>query len=255
MIALKAPREIGYMRQAGQIVAQTLSAVSAAAQPGVRLSELDKIAADLITRSGATSSFLGYHPSWAPSPYPGVVCLSVNDVIVHGVPSGRRLQAGDLLSIDCAVSVSGYHADAAITIGVGEIDAASRRLADTACGALNAAIAQAVAGNRLGDVSHAVEAVSREAGYGIPIGYGGHGIGRAMHEEPHVPNTGTPGRGLVLREGLVLAIEPMLIAGGHDENRRAQDGWSVHTSDGSRAAHWEHTLAITSNGPRVLTSI
>lgn len=255
MIALKAPREIGYMRAAGEIVADTLRAVAAAAEPGVRLSDLDKLAAERIARAGATSSFLGYQPSWAPSPYPGVLCLSVNDVIVHGIPDGRRLQPGDLLSIDCAVSVSGYHADAAITVGVGAIDTASQRLTDTACAALKAAIEVMVAGKRLGDVAHAVEVVSREAGYGIPIGYGGHGIGRAMHEDPHVPNTGLAGHGLALREGLVLAIEPMVLAGGHDENRRAKDGWSVLTSDGSRAAHWEHSVAITSNGPLVLTSI
>jgi methionyl aminopeptidase len=253
MIERKAPSEIAHMRAAGRIVAETLTAVSAAARPGVRLLELDALAAELIEKRGARSSFLGYHPTWAPVPYPGVLCLSVNDTIVHGIPDARRLQSGDLLSIDFAVSVDGYHADAAITVGVGKLDPRSQRLAATAEEALAAGIAALIVGAHLGDVSYAIERVIRSAGLGTPTGYGGHGIGRAMHEEPHVPNTGRPGTGLTLREGLVLAIEPMVIAGGSDTNRVAQNGWAVLTADGSLAAHAEHTIAITADGPVVLT--
>jgi methionyl aminopeptidase len=241
------------MRAAGRIVAHTLAAVAAAAQPGVRLIDLDALAATLIAQLGAKPSFLGYHPVWAPMPYPGVVCLSVNAAIVHGIPNPRRLRAGDLLSIDCGVSVDGYHADAAITVGVGGLDAAGTQLADSAVAALAAGIAAAQPGAQLGDVSHAIEVATRGAGYGIPRGWGGHGIGRAMHEEPHVPNTGKPGTGLTLRPGLVLAIEPMLIAGGGDDSRLTSDGWTVTTADGSRAAHAEHTVLVSADGPLVLT--
>jgi methionyl aminopeptidase len=242
------------MRAAGRIVAETLAAVAGAAQAGVRLSELDALAAELIAKHGAKSSFLGYHPRWAPVPYPGVLCLSVNDTIVHGIPDARRVRSGDLLSIDFAVSVGGYHADAAITVGIGTLDATSQRLVVTADAALAAGIAAVQVGAHLGDVSHAIECVIRAAGFGTPLGYGGHGIGRAMHEEPHLPNTGRPGTGLTLREGLVLAIEPMVIASGSDANRTADNGWAVLTTDGCRAAHAEHTVAVTANGPVVLTT-
>jgi methionyl aminopeptidase len=255
VIALKSASELGHIHQAGQIVARTLAAVAAAVQPGVRLSDLQALAAELIARCGATPSFLGYQPTWAPRPYPGVICLSVNEAIVHGIPDRRRLQSGDLLSIDLAVMVHGYHADAAISVGVGEIDTPSRRMLGTAAQALEAGIAAAQPGAHLGDVSHAIETVSRGAGFGIPRYYGGHGVGRAMHEDPSVPNTGLPGRGLPLRPGLVLALEPMLIAGGGDETRTLRDGWTVVTSDGSRAVHVEHTIAITTDGPRVLTQL
>jgi len=253
MIELKARSEVAHMRDAGRIVAQILADVAEAAQAGVRLAELDALAAEIITSRGARSSFQGYHPSWAPYPYPGVVCLSVNEAIVHGIPDQRRLKTGDLLSIDCGVAVDGYHADAAVTVGIGEIDPRSQRLADTARAALTAGLAAAQPGAHLGDVSYAIEQLIRGAGYGIPRGYGGHGIGRAMHEEPHVSNTGQPARGLTLRQGLVLAIEPMVIAGGGDDCHPTQDGWTVVTGDGSRAAHAEHTVAITADGPVVLT--
>jgi methionyl aminopeptidase len=254
MIARKAPVEVAHMRAAGRIVAETLAAVADAAQPGTRLTELDALAAKLIAQHGAKSSFLGYHPTWAPVPYPAVLCLSVNDTIVHGIPDTRRLQPGDLLSIDFAVSVNGYHADAAISVGVGKLDAASQRLVATAREALAAGIAAVAVGARLGDVSHAIERVIRGAGFGTPGGYGGHGIGRAMHEDPHVPNTGRPGSGLTLRDGLVLAIEPMVIASGSDAHRTADNGWAVLTADGTRAAHAEHTVALTAEGPVVLTT-
>jgi methionyl aminopeptidase len=254
MVILKSETEIAAIREAGRIVANTLAEVAAAAQVGVRLVELDRLAAQLIATAGATPSFLGYHPSWAPVPYPAVLCLSVNDAIVHAIPDRRALVDGDLLSIDLAVYVDGYHADAAITVAIGDIDDNGHRLIDTTSRALAAGIAAARIGGRIGDISHAIESVAREAGYGLPSGLGGHGVGTDMHEDPGVPNTGRPHRGMPLREGLVIAIEPMLIEGGKDRARSRPDGWTVATADGSRAAHAEHTIAITAAGPVVLTT-
>lgn len=254
MVVLKSAAEIATMREAGRIVARTLAAVAEAAKPGARLDELDALASDLLAAWGAESSFLHYHPAWAPMPYPSVVCLSVNDAIVHGIPDSRVLNEGDVLSIDFGAAIRGYHGDAAITIGIGDIDDAAKRLIATTEAALVAGIRAAVPGARLGDISHAVQTVARTAGYGLPAGFGGHGIGTSMHEDPHLPNTGRPDRGLVLREGLVLAIEPMLLEGGHDGRHTLDDGWTVVTSDGSRAAHAEHTVAITTDGPVVLTT-
>jgi methionyl aminopeptidase len=254
MVVLRSAAEIATMREAGRIVAATLAAVAEAAKAGVGLADLDTMAADLIAGAGARPSFLGYHPSWAPTPYPGVLCLSVNHAIVHGIPDHRTLKDGDLLSIDCGAYIDGYHADAALTVGVGAIDAEGVRLMETTDRALAAGIAAARPGAKLGDISHAVESVARAGRYGLPPGLGGHGIGTAMHEDPHVPNTGRAGRGLPLREGLVLAIEPMLIEGGRDSGRTLDDGWTIVTTDGSRAAHAEHTIAITGEGPVVLTA-
>jgi methionyl aminopeptidase len=242
------------MREAGRVVARTLDAVAAAVRPGVRLTELDALAAELISAAGATPSFRGYHPRWAPAPFPAVLCLSVNDAIVHGIPDERILRPGDLLKIDCGAIYEGLHGDAAVTVAVGEIDAAAQRLAEVTERALAAGIAAARPGGFLGDISHAIETVGRSSGYGIPDGLGGHGIGSAMHEEPSVPNTGRAGRGLSLRVGLTLAIEPMLTEGGLDFHRTRPDGWTVVTSDGSRAAHFEHTIAVTSDGPVILTT-
>ncbi len=254
MVILRTAAEIAAMRESGRIVARTLSAVSAAARPGVRLEELNLLAADLIAADGAKPSFLGYHPRWAPMPYPAVVCLSVNDHVVHGIPGRHVLADGDLLSVDCGAHLDGYHADAAVTVGVGGIDQRARALKETTDRALAAGIAAARPGNRIGDISHAVETVARAAGYGLPEGMGGHGIGTRMHEDPSVPNTGRPGRGLVLREGLVIAIEPMLIESGSDDSVTAADGWTIRTADGSRAAHAEHTVAVTADGPIVVTT-
>jgi len=253
MVELKSAAEIAVMREAGRVVAQTLAAVADAAAAGVRLSELDDLAAEVIARAGAKPSFLGYQPDWAPAPFPAVLCLSVNDAIVHGIPGMTRLKDGDLLSIDCGASIDGYHGDAALTIAIGQIDDAARRLSDTTRAALAAGIAQATVGARIGDISHAIETVARDAGYGLPGGLGGHGIGSAMHQDPGVPNTGRPGRGLVMREGLVLAIEPMLTEGGGDRCRVDTDGWTLLTTDGKRAAHFEHSVAITRDGPVILT--
>ncbi|ACY99903.1 MULTISPECIES: type I methionyl aminopeptidase [Thermomonospora] len=253
MVSYKSPRELSVMREAGRVVAITLERVAAAAEPGVTPAELDAIAARCIKEHGARPSFLHYRPRFAPTPYPAVLCLSVNEVVVHGIPDGRRLRKGDLLSIDCGAEVGGYHGDAAITISIGPPDAGAARLMEATKRALERGIEAARPGARIGDISHAVEQVGREAGYGILEGCGGHGIGTAMHEEPSVPNTGRPGRGLRLREGLTIAIEPMFHEGGDDHGYTLADGWSIVTSDGSRAAHFEHTVAITADGPVVLT--
>jgi methionyl aminopeptidase len=253
MIELKTAGEVAAMREAGRVVAVTLQAVRAAATTGTSLLELDEIARSAIIGAGAKPSFLDYLPPFAPTPFPGVICTSVNDVIVHGIPSDYRLTNGDLVSIDCGAHVDGWHGDSAISFVVGEASPDDVRLIATAETALQAGIAAATAGNRIGDIAAAVGAVGRRAGYGVPSDFGGHGIGRAMHEPPGVPNTGRPGRGLPLRLGLVVAIEPMLLAGGHDSYWTDADGWALRTTDGSRAAHAEHTVAITADGPQVLT--
>jgi methionyl aminopeptidase len=254
MVTLRSAAEVEALREAGRVVGRTLQRVVEAAKPGVRLSRLDEIAAQSIREQGAKPSFLHYHPGFAPYPFPAVLCLSVNEVVVHGIPDGRVLRDGDVLSVDCGAVLGGYHGDAAVTVAVGGVDDRARRLIDTTRAALDAGIAAAVVGARMGDLAHAVERVGRGAGYGILADHGGHGVGQAMHEDPTVPNSGRPGRGLPLREGLVIAIEPMFLEGGRDGYRLLADGWSVATGDGSRAAHWEHTIAVTAEGPRVLTT-
>ncbi|MGW3727342.1 type I methionyl aminopeptidase [Streptomyces sp. NPDC000851] len=254
MVELKTDTSIDAMHEAGRIVGRALTAVRAAADVGVSLLELDEVAREVLREAGATSPFLGYRPSFAPTPFPAVICASVNDAIVHGIPTRHRLRDGDLVSIDCGAELNGWAGDSAISFVVGTPRAADLRLIDTAERALNAGIEAAVVGNRIGDIAHAIGSVCRAAGYGIPDGFGGHGIGRRMHEDPPVPNEGRPGRGLPLRHGMVLAIEPMLIAGGKDDYHAAPDGWTLRTNDGSRAAHAEHTVAITETGPRILTA-
>jgi methionyl aminopeptidase len=254
MVELKTVTELETMRAAGRVVAAALAAVREQAGPGVSLLELDAVAADVIRSAGATSSFLNYHPHFAPTPFPGVICASVNEVIVHGIPDGSRLRDGDLVSIDCGACLDGFHGDSAISFTIGTASAADAILIKDTEAALDAAIATARVGKRLGDVSHAVGTVGRDAGYGIPQGFGGHGVGRAMHEDPSVPNEGRPGRGLPLMPGLVIAIEPMFMSGGRDRFVTAADGWALRTADGSRAAHAEHTVAITEDGPVVLTA-
>jgi methionyl aminopeptidase len=253
MVEIKNQAALDAMREAGRVVAHALAASRDAAAPGVTLLELDEAAHAVIRKAGASSPFLNYHPSFAPSPFPAVICASVNDAIVHGIPDGYRLRDGDLVSIDCGATLDGWTGDAAISFIVGPPRPADLLLIETAEKALAAGIAAAVAGARIGDISHAVGAVGRGAHYGIPAGFGGHGIGRHMHEDPHVPNEGRPGRGMRLRPGLALAIEPMLMAGGGDEFVVAPDGWALRTADGSRAAHVEHTVAITDGGPQILT--
>lgn len=254
MVHLKTDEAIDEMRAAGRVVAHALAAVREAARVGVSLLELDAVARAVLREARATSPFLGYRPHFAPVPFPGVVCASVNDAIVHGVPDGYRLRDGDLVSIDCGARLRGWVGDAAVSFTVGRARPADLRLIGTAEAALAAGIAAAVPGNRIGDIAHAVGRVCRAAGYGIPEGFGGHGVGRSMHEDPGVPNEGPPGRGMKLRPGMVLAIEPMLIAGGTDDYACDPDGWTLRTTDGSRAAHVEHTVAITAGGPRILTA-
>ncbi|MFI0806867.1 type I methionyl aminopeptidase [Streptomyces echinatus] len=254
MVELKTDTSIDAMHRAGQVVGRALTAVREAAHVGVSLLELDEVARGVLREAGATSPFLGYRPSFAPTPFPAVICASVNDAIVHGIPTAYRLRDGDLVSVDCGAQLDGWAGDAAVSFVVGRARPADLRLIETAERALAAGIAAAVPGNRVGDIAHAVGRVCRTAGYGIPQGYGGHGVGRRMHEDPEVPNEGRPGRGLPLRAGMVLAIEPMLIASGRDTYYEADDGWTLRTTDGSRAAHAEHTVAVTDSGPRILTA-
>ena len=247
MITRKTPEQIALMRRAGKVVAEMHEECIRAAKPGATTADVDAVARDVIERRGARSNFLGYHG------FPAVVCTSPNRVIVHGIPSEAVvLEEGDILSIDCGAIIEGWHADAAVTVPIGEIDAESKRLIEVTRASLEAAIDEVVIGRRLGDVGAAVEAVAVQAGFTVVREYVGHGIGTAMHEEPQVPNYGPPGRGLKLKEGLVLAIEPMVNAGG-PETEVLDDGWTVVTRDGRRSAHFEHTIALTEHGPDVLT--
>lgn len=255
MVEIKTDTSIEAMREAGRIVAQALTAVREAAATGVSLRELDRAARAVLDEAGAGSPFLHYRPQWAPVPFPAVICASVNDAIVHGIPDDYRLHDGDLVSIDCGAIRDGWVGDAAVSFTVGRARPDDVRLIATAEAALEAGIAAAVVGNRIGDIAHAIGRVCRSAGYGIPDGFGGHGVGRHMHEDPGVPNEGRPGRGMPLRHGMVLAIEPMVIASGTDGHYTARDGWTVRTADGSRASHAEHTVAITDDGPRILTAL
>ena len=260
MIELKTSHEIELMRHAGRITAAALDAVRQAAAVGVRLADLDTVAAAVIADAGADALFRGYHPRWAPSPFPGVTCISVNDAVVHGIPGRDILAPGDLVSVDCGARFRGWSGDAAITFVVGRHPDPENTRGDQALiaatqAALDAGIAAARPGNKLGDIAHAIGTVARRSGYGLMESHGGHGIGREMHEAPHVPNEGRPARGLTLRPGLVLALEPMLIAGGTDAYDEDPDGWTLRTADGTRAAHIEHTVAITEHGPDVLTRL
>lgn len=246
-IPRRTAEELRQMRAAGRVVAEMHSAIRAAVRPGVRTADLDLIAREVLERRGATSNFLGYHG------YPAVICASVNDELVHGIPGPRALAEGDLISIDCGAVVNGWHGDAAFSMEVGSTTPSTQRLLAAADDALAAAIRAMVAGGRLGDVGAAVDEVVSAAGYGSPHDYCGHGIGRAMHEEPDVENRGRRGKGPELAPGVVLAIEPMLIGGGRNEVRELDDGWTVVTADGSLAAHTEHTVVVTDNGPEILT--
>jgi methionyl aminopeptidase len=219
-----------------------------------RLAELDEVARCTLAQAGATSPFLGYLPSFAPVPFPAAICTSVNDAALHGIPGRRRLADGDLLSIDAGAVLDGWAADAAVSFTIGRPGGDDARLIAVTGDALAAGIAAAVPGARIGDISAAVGGIGRAAGYGICTDFGGHGVGRAMHEDPHVPNEGKAGRGLRLIPGLVIAIEPWFLAGGRDSYRVGRDGWTIRSADGSRAAHAEHTIAITGEGPRILTA-
>ncbi|HEX4817323.1 MAG TPA: type I methionyl aminopeptidase [Nonomuraea sp.] len=253
MIELKTAGEIDAMREAGRVVAAVHAAVREEAAVGVSLKRLDEVATTVIEEAGAGASFLGYHPSFGATPYPGVICTSVNGVMLHGLPTPYRLRDGDLISVDCGAYVDGWHADGTVSFTVGEPREEDTKLVRVAEETLAAGIAAALPGGRMGDIGHAMSTVGRGAGYGMQNDFGGHGIGRAMHEPPFVPNEAMRGRGLRLRPGLVIAIEPSLMAGGGDEYVMAADGWSVCSADGSRSVHVEHTVAITADGPIVLT--
>jgi len=241
--------DIASLRRAGRVVAEMHQAIRESARPGVTTGELDEIAAAVIRRNGATSNFLGYHG------FPGVICASVNDELIHGIPGPRSLVEGDVLSVDCGAIVEGWHGDAAFTMVVGASSAAADALLTVANRALAAGIGAMRAGNHVGDIGAAIDEVVSAAGYGSPHDYCGHGIGRAMHEAPDVPNRGRRGKGPELVVGSVLAIEPMLIAGGSDDVDELDDGWTVVSADGSITAHVEHTVLVTSSGPEILTRL
>src|SRR3984957_14536966 len=249
-IQIKTPAQIARMYAAGQVVARTLAALADAVRPGVTTAELDSIAEQEIRSAGAVPSFLGYFG------YPASICASTNEQVVHGIPSERqRLRTGDIISIDCGAILDGWHGDAAISVGVGEIEPADQALLDACEASMWAGIAQAVAGRRLGDISTAVgRSVKASGGYGLIREYPGHGIGTEMHMDPPVRNYGPPGQGPRLLTGMALAIEPMITRGGR-EVAELDDGWTVIYVDRSRAAHFEHTVAVTAEGPWVLTAL
>ncbi len=253
MIIRRNAREVAALREAGRVVGLAHVAMQRAAGVGVTPLELDEIARDVLREHGATAAFLDYQPHFASTPFPAAICASVNDVIVHGIPTDAPLRDGDVVSIDFGAVLDGWVGDAAVSFIVGTPTADDHRLVERTREALDAGIAAATPGNRIGDIAHAIGSIARGEGYGIPQGWGGHGVGREMHEDPSVPNEGTPGRGLMLRPGLVIAIEPMFHAGGDDGHRVDDDGWTIRTADGSHAAHWEHTIAVTDDGPQVLT--
>lgn len=247
-IIVKSDREIATMRQAGRIVATILGVLSEQVRPGMRTKELDIIAARELERLGAKPSFKGYRG------FPANLCVSVNDEIVHGIPGERVLDEGDIVSLDIGAIFKGFQGDAAVTVGVGEISSQAEQLMETTEGALKASIAVAYSGARLGDISAAIQNYAESRGYSVVREYTGHGIGREMHEEPQIPNFGPPGVGPVLKKGMTLALEPMVNAGDW-RTRLGNDHWVVVTADGSLSAHFEHTIAITSDGPEVLTII
>jgi len=248
---VKRAAEIDRMRAAGAILVDILEVLKAEIRPGISTGDLDEIAARMIRDAGAISSFKGYGSN---PPFPGVICASVNDEVVHGIPSPRRrLADGDLVSIDIGCIVDGWHADCARTWTVGSVPREVSDLVDATRRGMEAGIAAAMPGNRLGDVGHAIESVAHEHGYGIVRPFVGHGIGRAMHEEPQVPNYGRPGTGMLIEAGMCFAIEPMFNLGG-DEVVVSDDGWTVRTADGALSAHYENTIAVTdAGGPELLT--
>jgi len=253
VIELRTPVEIERMRVAGEFVASVLTATRDASAVGVNLLELDALAHDMIRDRGAESCYIDYHPSFGASPFGKVLCTSVNDAALHGLPHNYRLRDGDLVSLDFAASVDGWVCDSALSIIVGTPRDEDARMIRTVEEALDAAIAASVPGGRMGDVSAAIGTVAKAAGFSVNLDFGGHGVGTTMHGDPHVPNDGRPGRGLPLREGLVFAIEPWLMLG-TDRIYTDKDGWTLRSADGSRAAHVEHTVAVTADGPVVLTA-
>ena len=253
MIELRTPAEIEQMKPAGRFVADVLTRLFAAADVGMNLLELDALAHDLIRERGAESCYIDYHPSFGAMPFGKVLCTSVNDAVLHGLPHDYVLRDGDLLSLDFAASVDGWVSDSAISLVVGTPAQRDLDLIDTASRALDAGIAAARAGSRIGDISAAIAEVARGEGLSINTDFGGHGVGRTMHGDPHVPNDGRAGRGYPLKPGLVIAIEPWFLQT-TDVLYTDRDGWTLRSGDGSRGAHMEHTIAITEDGPLVLTA-
>ncbi|MGL5511782.1 MAG: type I methionyl aminopeptidase [Sporomusa sp.] len=248
MIILKSQRELNYLRDAGQIVAETLSEVKKAVKPDVTTLELDRIAEQYIKSKGAVPAFKGYHG------FPGNICTSVNEEVVHGIPGLKRLETGDNVSIDIGAVINGYCGDAAITVPVGAVDAEVEKLIEVTEQSLYKGIEKAMVGNRLSDISHSIQTYVEKHGFGVVRDFVGHGIGRNLHEDPQIPNYGLPGRGPRLKPGMTLAIEPMINAGTH-EVKTLKDNWTVVTVDGKRSAHFEHTIAITDDGPEILTKL
>jgi methionyl aminopeptidase len=245
----RSPDELAIMRKAGRVVAEMHARIREAVRPGVTTAQLDAVGRDVIERNGARSNFLNYHG------FPAVICTSPNSMIVHGIPSTTCvLEEGDIISIDCGAIIQGYHGDAAFTMGVGTISDEAEKLIRVTEESLLAGIEQMVEGNRISDIGHAIQTVAEGAGFSVVREYVGHAIGTAMHEKPEVPNYGDPGRGPKLRVGNVFAVEPMVNVG-TCETRLLADGWSVVTADGKLSAHWEHTIAITDDGPEVFTKL
>jgi methionyl aminopeptidase len=246
VIIRKSSAEIERIARAGALVAETIAHVGERIEPGITTLELDHIADKYIRANGGVPTSMGYKQ------YPRAICISLNDVVVHGIPDGRVVEEGDLITIDVGVTLGGAIADSAYTFGVGAIDPESQRLLDVCQDALAVGIAEAKLGNRIGDISHAVQEIVENSGFSVVKSLVGHGVGRYYHEDPHVPNFGEPGRGPRLSEGMTIAIEPMITMGGPGV-WLAEDGWTISTDDGSRAAHFEHTVAILPDGPRILT--
>lgn len=253
MIVLKRPDELALMREAGRIVAEVLALMGELIRPGVTTKELDRAAEALIRRRGAIPSFLGYPPNGR-YPFPASICTSINEELVHGIPGPRVLREGDIITVDVGTIYQGYQGDAARTYPVGRISQEAQQLLAVTQAALEAGIAQAVVGNRLGDISAAIQRTVEARGYYITRVYTGHGIGRAMHEEPTVFNFGNPGQGLPLRRGLTIALEPMVLID-TGETRELPDHWTVVSANGKLTAHFEHTIAITDDGPDILTRL
>ena len=252
-ITIKSSRELDLMRQAGKVVAKAKAAVKEAIKPGATSAEMDALAEEVIRSNGAIPSFKGYKPT--PSmPFPATLCFSFNDELVHGIPGNRKMKEGDIVSVDCGAIVEGFHGDSAFTVRVGEITQEAQTLIDVTNESLYEGIEKAVVGGRLTDISHAVQEYAEKRRFSVVREYVGHGIGRALHEEPSIPNFGDPGKGPLLIPGMVIAIEPMLNIGGW-KTRQLPDKWTVVTADNSLSAHFEHTILISKEGPQVLTSV
>lgn len=254
MIEYRTPDELEQMRPAGRFVAEVLTTLVETAQVGSNLLELDELTHKMITDRGAESCYIDYHPSFGAMPFGKVVCISVNDAVLHGLPRDYTLADGDMVSFDFAASVDGWVADSAVTTIVGQPHESDPSMIDLTQEALHAAIGKAYAGKRLGDISAAIGRVAKRERLSVNLEFGGHGVGRVMHGDPHIPNNGRRGRGLKLRPGLVLAIEPWFLASGTDQIFTDPDGWTLRSVDGSRGAHAEHTVAITDGEPIVLTA-